>query len=93
MPGSSPSACSSAPRFLEKVAEETGGRVIWVHRVSELPEAMEKLSTEIRNQYVLGYFSNRPQNDGRYHKIRVEVDAPPDAGPVRLSWRRGYTAP
>ncbi len=81
------------PRFLEKLAEETGGRVIWVHKVAELPEAMEKLSRQIRNQYVLGYFSDHAPNDGRYHKVRVEVQPPAEAGPVRTSWRRGYTAP
>ena len=79
------------PRFLEKLAEETGGSVIWVHKMSELPEAMAKLSAEIRNEYRVGYLSQR--NDGRYHKVRVEVSAPRESGPVRVSWRRGYRAP
>jgi len=80
------------PKYLEKLAEETGGRVIWVHKLSELPEAMERLSAEIRNEYCIGYYSSHAQNDGRYHKIRVEI-APPDSRQVRASWRRGYTAP
>jgi VWFA-related protein len=81
------------PRYLEKLAEETGGSVIWVHKMSELPEAMERLSEEIRNEYRLGYFSDHAQNDGRYHKVRVEVTAPADTKQVRVAWRRGYTAP
>ena len=81
------------PRFLDKLADETGGRVIWVRKLNDLSEAMEKLSLEIRNQYVVGYFSNRAQNDGRYHKIRVDVQPPPAAGQVRTSWRKGYFAP
>ena len=79
--------------FLEKMAEETGGRVIWVHKIAQLPEAIERLSLEIRNQYVVSYFSDHAANDGRYHKVRVEVQPPPALAPVRVSWRRGYTAP
>ena len=80
------------PRYLEKLADETGGSVIWVRKLSDLPEAMDKLSEQIRNEYRLGYFSNRPQNDGKYHKVRVEAQ-PPESKQLRLSWRRGYTAP
>jgi len=78
------------PRYLEKLAEETGGSVIWVHRLSELPDAIARLSEEIRNEYRIGYFSQR--SDGRYHKVRVEVE-PPESKQLRVSWRRGYTAP
>lgn len=81
------------PRYLEKLAEETGGKVIWVHKLSELPEAMETLSVQIRNEYVAGYFSNRSPNDGRYHRVKVEVQPPAGLKQVRASWRRGYVAP
>lgn len=80
------------PKFLEKLAGETGGSVIWVHKLSELPEAMERLSAEIRNEYCIGYYSDHAQSDGRYHKVKVEVK-PPDSRQVLVSWRRGYTAP
>ncbi len=81
------------PRILEKLADETGGRVIWVRKVADLPEAMEKLSLQIRNQYVIGYFSDHARNDGRYHHVRVEVQPPPEVGQVRTTWRRGYLDP
>ena len=45
-------------------------------KMSDLPEAMETLSLEIRNEYVVGYFSNHTLNDGKYHKVRVEVQPP-----------------
>jgi VWFA-related protein len=80
------------PRYLEKLAEETGGSVVWVHKMSELPEAMETLSQQIRNEYVVGYFSNHAPNDGKYHKVRVEVQ-PPAGLKLRTAWRRGYVAP
>jgi VWFA-related protein len=81
------------PRYLEKLAEETGGKVIWVHKMSELPEAMETLSLQIRNEYVVGYFSKHAQKDGKYHKLRVEVQPPAGLKQVHASWRRGYVEP
>lgn len=81
------------PEFLEKIAAETGGRTIWVRRLAELPDAIQALSRQIRSEYVIGYMSQRPDNDGKYHKVRVEVDPPGGARlPIRTSWRHGYLA-
>lgn len=81
------------PEFLEKIASETGGRTIWVRRLMDLPEAIHTLSRQIRSEYLIGYMSHRPENDGKYHKVRVEVEPPGDARlPIHTSWRRGYVA-
>jgi Ca-activated chloride channel family protein len=76
-------------RFLESISNQTGGRLIRVRKLQELPEAIEKLSRDLRSQYLLGYISSNPQNDGRYRKVRVLVNQPT----VHASWRRGYYAP
>ena len=76
-------------RFLEKISEETGGRMIRVRKLDELPEAIEKLSRDLRSQYLLGYYSSNAQNDGRFRRVRVQVNHTT----VRASWRRGYYAP
>lgn len=76
-------------RFLERIADESGGRMIQVRKMAELPDAMEKMSRDLRGQYVLGYYSRNLQNDGRYRHVRVQVTQPA----VRASWRRGYYAP
>ena len=75
--------------FLERISDETGGRMIHVHKMGDLPDAMEKLSRDLRSHYVLGYYSSNGQNDGRYRHVRVQVTQPS----VRASWRRGYYAP
>ena len=78
---------------LERMAAETGGRMIWVHKLSELPDAVRKLSLELRNVYMLGYFSKNPLEDGKYRKVKVDVPPPPGREAYRVSWRRGYYTP
>jgi len=79
------------PRLLQQLAEETGGKVLIAQSLTELPDIVEKLSAEIRSQYVLGY-SSSPMNDGKYHKVKVEV-TPSPATELRTSWRHGYFSP
>jgi len=84
------------PRFLEKIAAETGGKTYWVRKLAELPDVVNRLSREFRNQYVIGYSPNRSENDGKYRKVKVEL-APSILSaliaPLRVAWRRGYYAP
>ncbi len=79
-------------RVLRQLSDQTGGRFYEVEKMSDLPAAAEKISAAIRNQYVLGYFSSKPQSDGLYRKIEVKLN--PEAGLPRLSasWRSGYYA-
>jgi VWFA-related protein len=75
--------------LLERISNETGGRMIRVRKLEELPDAIEKLSRDLRSQYLLGYYSSNPQNDGRYRKVQVQVNQPE----AHASWRHGYYAP
>jgi Ca-activated chloride channel family protein len=80
-------------RCLEKMADETGGRMIWVHKLDDLPDAIRRLGLEMRNVYMLSYFSRNPPSDGKYRKVRVDVDARKASEPLHVTWRRGYYAP
>lgn len=81
------------PRLLQQLAEETGGSVLIAQHVGELPAVVQNLSREIRTQYLVGYSSTNPANDGKYHRVRVELTLPPGAPPLRAAWRHGYYAP
>lgn len=80
-------------RCLAKMAVETGGRMIWVHRLSELKDAVRTLSLEMRNTYVLSYFSSNPSAGGKYRTVKVEVQPTRDGAPVYVAWRHGYFEP
>jgi VWFA-related protein len=84
------------PRLLDRIAAETGGRAYFARKLKDLPEMVDRLSRELRSQYVLGYYSTNRENDGRYRKVSVELaSAPPQGSPqaMNVKWRRGYYAP
>jgi VWFA-related protein len=81
------------PRLLEKLAEDSGGRAVKVHRLEDLPEIVDQLSQEIRSQYVLGYSSNNEHNDGKYRKVTVALGEAIRSLRLNVFWRRGYIAP
>src|SRR5262249_4626811 len=63
-------------KSLERFAEETGGSALVVRRMEELPAAVETLSRQVRSEYLIGYSPGVIQNDGKYHRIRLEVQPP-----------------
>jgi VWFA-related protein len=81
------------PQFLEKLAMDTGGMAIWAHKLQELPDVVDKLSRDFRNQYVLGYSPAERPNDGKYHSIRVEIKKTIKLMQLNVFWRRGYFSP
>lgn len=79
--------------FLEKLGMDSGGRAFFVHKLEELPHAIEKLSDELRDQYVLGYYPKEQLNDGKYRRIRVEMIQTIKQMPFNVFWRHGYYSP
>jgi Ca-activated chloride channel homolog len=84
---------SDGPNLLRKIAETSGGRMIAVNDITEVPYMAVKLGIEMRTRYVLGYSPGEVRCNGRYHKVRVELVVPSGLPPLRASWRSGYYAP
>jgi VWFA-related protein len=80
-------------RMLRRLSEETGGMVCEVEELDELPDAVEKISAAIRQQYLLGFVPANARNDGLYRRLRVVLNQPAGQPPLRASWRAGYYAP
>jgi VWFA-related protein len=72
-----------------KISEETGGRMIEVKGEKKLAEAFEQLVEELRSQYVLGYYPTNTTRDGRFRKIKIEINR----SDTRVLARKGYYAP
>lgn len=78
------------PSAAHRMAEETGGRVIDVHNEKTLEKAFDEISSELRSQYVLGYYPTNTKRDGTFRKIQVEV---PSNSEAKVLARKGYYAP
>jgi Ca-activated chloride channel homolog len=81
------------PQFLEKLGMDSGGRAFYARKMEDLPQTIEKLSRDFRNQYVLGYYPNERPNDGKYRNLRVELMETLKRLPLNVFWRRGYYSP
>lgn len=81
------------PRLLTDLADKTGGHHFPVRALSELPRVCARIGDELRNQYLLGYFSTDRERDGKYRHVRVVVNPEPGSPLLRVSHRLGYYAP
>lgn len=73
----------------KKLAEETGGRSIFVNNEKKLEEAFDQIAEELRSQYTLGYHTTNPRRDGNFRKIKIEVRR----SGAKVLARKGYYAP
>jgi Ca-activated chloride channel family protein len=83
----------TGPLLLNDLSEETGGRLFRVDDLSEMGDIAEKISTELRNQYVIGYRPKDLTRDGKWRKVKVKVNPPQGLPPLTVHARTGYYAP
>jgi Ca-activated chloride channel family protein len=75
--------------FLQQIAEMTGGQVYSPHASRELAAIFQKILDELAAQYVLGFVSTNPNQDGKFRKLKVELKRPG----LKVRHRPGYYAP
>ena len=84
---------AAGPSLLSELANVSGGRMFSVQDPSELPDIAEKISIQLRNQYVIGYKPSNLVRDGRWRRIRVKLNPPRGLPPLQVYSRTGYYAP
>ncbi len=82
-------AFSEAEHVLKKLAEETGGQWFFPNEIQELASVYERISTELKSQYNLGYISNNPKRDGSWRRVVVQTGFPD----LIVRTKLGYYAP
>jgi len=83
----------AGPNLLAELADVSGGRMFSVENANELPDIAEKISIELRNQYVLGYKPSNLIRDGRWRHLKVRLTPPKGLPPLQVYARGGYYAP
>ena len=75
--------------FLQQIADVTGGQLFTPNNSKDLPVAFQKILDELSAQYVIGYVSDRPQHDGKFRKLKVDVRR----SGLKVRHRTGYFPP
>ncbi len=83
----------TGPQLLEDLSDSTGGRLFRVDDIDEMSDIAEKISNELRNQYVIGYKPKDMSHDGKWRKVKVKISPPPGLPPLSVYARSGYYAP
>jgi Ca-activated chloride channel family protein len=73
---------------LAQMADQTGGRVFIPRTFRDLGPIYDRILSELRAQYVLGYVSDDASHDGRFRRLKVEVSGKG----LRVRHRAGYYA-
>ena len=81
------------PELLRDVSEATGGRVFPVVDLQDLADVAQKISQELRNEYVIGYTPSDTKRDGSWRKLKVRLLPPPGLPTLTVHNREGYYAP
>jgi VWFA-related protein len=75
-----------ADTYLTDLTTRTGGLVFTPEDVDATRDAFARVAEELRNQYMLGYYTEAARSDGKFHKIKVE--SPRKAVVIRA--RKGF---
>jgi VWFA-related protein len=86
-----------ADNRLKSFADYTGGAAYFPRFETELPAIFDNISKLLRSQYSIAYASSNTKKDGKFRKIRVEVDpgiTDAKGKPIKLKviTRKGYLA-
>lgn len=73
---------------LRRFSDETGGSLFVIHDPDELKEAVVRINTELRYQYLLGYYPATTRWDGRFREIKLETTK----SRYSVKTRKGYYA-
>ena len=84
---------AAGPQLLDSLAEVTGGHSYTVDNPNVLPAIAERISSELRRQYVLSYNPENTPRDGKWHKIKIKLKLPKGLPPLLVRAKQGYYAP
>lgn len=75
---------------LIQLSEDTGGKYYYATSTSQLDEAFQKISDELRTQYLLAYYPSERTSFSDFRRIEVKIAGAPDSSAYRVRHRAGY---
>lgn len=81
-----------AKSFLQRMADETGGKAYFPTSNAELPTVAKDIASELRTQFSIGYIPSNDKKDGTFRNIKVVIDDGPNKQKRIPIARTGRTA-
>ncbi|HYM00208.1 MAG TPA: VWA domain-containing protein [Blastocatellia bacterium] len=78
----------TADAYAAALSSTSGGKVFEARSLGDTKAAFAEIAKELRNQYVIGYYPSSQHMDGKYHKIKLQVDRKG----LQVRARQGYRA-
>jgi Ca-activated chloride channel family protein len=75
---------------LIQLSEDTGGKYYYATAMSQLDEVFQKISDELRTQYLLAYYPSQRTSFSEFRRLEVKVEGVPEASTFRTRHRAGY---
>ena len=75
---------------LIQISSDTGGKYYYATSAAQLDAAFQKISDELRTQYLLAYYPSQRYSDSDFRQLRVDLTNAPAGGPYQSHYRAGY---
>jgi len=75
---------------LIQLSEDTGGKYYYATSIAQLDDAFEKISDELRTQYLLAYYPIHRTSFSDFRRIQINVVGRPEASAYHVRNRAGY---
>src|ERR1700677_4435144 len=75
---------------LIQLSEDTGGKYYYATSMSQLDDAFQKISDELRTQYLLAYYPVHRTSFSDFRRIQINVLGRPEASAYHVRNRAGY---
>ena len=75
---------------LIQLSADTGGKYFYATTVPQLEQAFQKISDELRTQYLLAYYPTQRLADSDFRRITVQLTSVPAAADYKTRHRAGY---
>jgi Ca-activated chloride channel family protein len=75
---------------LIQLSEDTGGKYYYATSIADLDQAFEKISDELRTQYLLAYYPSQRNSFSDFRQIEVSITGVPNSADYHVRHRAGY---
>jgi Ca-activated chloride channel family protein len=79
-----------AEGLLNRIAEESGGRVFFPRDTEETSQAVEQIAHDLHFQYLIGYERQSKPGEKGFRKLKVKLTSTPGRGKLSVITRPGY---